>query len=129
MAGRRIAVAAETWPLAQPFTISRGTKTEAEVLTIAISEDGQTGRGECVPYARYGETTAEVESELKNQKAAIEGGMDRAALWYVTTPGAARNAIDAALWDLEAKLTGEPVWQLAEVPEPKPARPGYTRLV
>lgn len=119
MSQRKFSVRAETWPLAKPFTISRGTKTEAEVLVVEIAESGHVGRGECVPYPRYGETMEDVKSELLVQKTAIEDGLERDVLWYVTTPGAARNAIDAALWDLQAKLEGEPVWELAAVPMPE----------
>jgi len=117
----KLSVRAETWPLAKPFTISRGTKTEAQVVVVEIADGGHVGRGESVPYPRYGETVDEVLSEVRNQATAIEGGLERDALWYVSVPGAARNAIDAALWDLQAKTEGVPVWQLAEVPEPKPA--------
>jgi L-alanine-DL-glutamate epimerase-like enolase superfamily enzyme len=123
---RKLAVRTETWPLAKPFTISRGTKTEAQVVVVEITDGGHVGRGESVPYPRYGETVDEVLSEIRNQAAAIEGGLERDALWYVTVPGAARNAIDAALWDLQAKTDGVPVWKLAEVPEPKPALTAQT---
>jgi L-alanine-DL-glutamate epimerase-like enolase superfamily enzyme len=126
MSQRKIKIERESWPLALPFTISRGTKTAADVLTIEIAADGRVGRGECVPYPRYGETVDDVAQELAMQKPAIEGDTGREALWYVMAPGAARNAIDAALWDLEAKTTGEPVWQLAELPEPKPALTAQT---
>ncbi len=123
---RTLTTRAETWPLAQPFTISRGTKTQAEVLVVEIAEGVYVGRGECVPYPRYGETLNEVRSEIRNATAGVESGMDREGLWHLTVPGAARNAIDAALWDLEAKANGEPVWQLAEVPEPTPAMTAQT---
>jgi L-alanine-DL-glutamate epimerase-like enolase superfamily enzyme len=116
---RKLSVRSETWPLAKPFTISRGTKTEAQVVVVEIADGAHVGRGESVPYPRYGETVDEVLSEIRNQSTAIEGGLERDALWYVTVPGAARNAIDAALWDLQAKSEGVPVWQLAEVPEPQ----------
>ena len=118
MSQRKVTARSEIWPLAKPFTISRGTKTKAEVLVVEIAEAGFVGRGECVPYAHYGETIDEVQREIITQTPAIENDMTREALWYVTVPGAARNAIDAALWDLQAKIDGEPVWQLAEVPEP-----------
>ncbi|MBT6095574.1 MAG: L-Ala-D/L-Glu epimerase [Rhodospirillaceae bacterium] len=123
---RTVAVRAETWPLAKPFTISRGTKTEAQVLVVEISEGAHVGVGECVPYPRYGETLSDVQSNIRNITAAIESGMDRLGLWHLTVPGAARNAIDAALWDLQAKAEGGPVWQLAGVPEPMPALTAQT---
>ena len=126
MSRRKVTARPETWPLAKPFTISRGTKTQAEVLMVEIAEVGYIGRGECVPYAHYGETIDEVQRELTSQTPAIEDGMTRATLWSGTAPGAARNAIDAAMWDLQAKMDGEPVWKLAEVPEPKPTLTAQT---
>lgn len=126
MTGRKATVKHESWPLARPFTISRGTKTAAEVLTVEIASNGHMGRGECVPYARYGETVADVEHDLGMQAQAIEGGLERDVLWYVMAAGAARNAIDAALWDLEAKETATPAWMIADVPEPKPALTAQT---
>ena len=126
MSRRKVTIKPETWPLARPFTISRGTKTQAEVLMVEITEAGHVGRGECVPYAHYGETIDEVQRELITHKPAIENDMTRETLWYVTVPGAARNALDAAMWDLQAKMEGEPVWKLAEVPEPKPTLTAQT---
>ncbi len=126
MRQRKLALSTEFWPLAQPFTISRGTKTEAEVLVVEVSENGHTGRGECVPYAHYGETMKNVREEVASRKQVVEDGMERDALLYVSSPGAGRNALDAALWDLEAKLRGSPVWDLAEVPEPKPTLTAQT---
>ena len=106
---------AESFRLAQPFTISRGTRTHAEVVVAHVSDGTHEGRGECVPYARYGET---VEGVL----AAIEGwqGADRTALQGDLPPGAARNALDCALVDLEAKRAGVPAWTLLGLPEPGP---------
>lgn len=126
MSTRKFTVTEESWPLARPFTIARGTKTAADVLVVEIAAGGHVGRGECVPYPRYGESIEEVRRELDQQKLAVEGDMARDVLWYVTAPGAARNAIDAALWDLEAKTSGQPAWQLAEVPEPVPALTAQT---
>ena len=126
MSERTVNVIAESWPLARPFVISRGTKTAADVLVVEITAGGHSGRGECVPYPRYGETVEDVLDDLNMQKQAIQGGLARDVLWYVMAPGAARNAIDAALWDLEAKTVGAPVWSLAEVPEPKPVLTAQT---
>ncbi len=126
MSERTVNVSAESWPLARPFVISRGTKTAADVLVVEITAGGHSGRGECVPYPRYGETVEDVLDDLNMQKQAIQGGLARDVLWYVMAPGAARNAIDAALWDLEAKTVGAPVWSLAEVPEPKPVLTAQT---
>ncbi len=94
----------ETWPLAQPFVISRGAKTEAQVLVVELTCDGKTGRGEAVPYARYGETLRSA-LELARQP----WPRDRNALRSTMPAGAARNALDCALWDIEAKMSGQPL--------------------
>ncbi|MDP3897397.1 MAG: dipeptide epimerase [Mesorhizobium sp.] len=104
-----LVVEAEKFPIAGTFTISRGSKTEAEVLTCAITWNGKTGRGECVPYARYGETMARVRDAIEAVRGEIERGAGRAELQGLMAPGAARNALDCALWDLEAKTTGATV--------------------
>ena len=93
----------ESWPIDGSFTISRGTKTSAEVVTVVIEEDGLRGMGECVPYARYGETIDSVLQQIDLQKSFLVQGADRQQLQQVLPAGAARNAIDCALWDLEAK--------------------------
>ncbi len=117
---RRLQVRAEAWPLARPFTISRGTKTTAEVVVVEIEQDGLRGRGECVPYPRYGETTAEVVKTIAAIAADVEAGLTRESLQRKLPPGAARNALDCALWDLEAKASARPVWQLAGIAAPRP---------
>lgn len=116
----QVTLAREVFRLAQAFTISRGSRTEAHVLTATISDGVHTGRGECVPYARYGET-------LDSVAAQIEGASvgSRAAL-HDLPAGAARNALDCALWDLEAKRTGKRVWQLAGLDRPGPEITAYT---
>ncbi|RWX64439.1 dipeptide epimerase [Mesorhizobium sp. M4B.F.Ca.ET.089.01.1.1] len=106
---RVISVESERFPIAGAFTISRGSKTEAEVITVTIRENGHAGRGECVPYKRYGETMDGVQAAIEAMRGRIAGGIDRAALIHAMPAGAARNAIDCALWDLEAKLSGAPV--------------------
>jgi len=98
----RLSVTPETFPLARPFAISRGARTEAAVLTVTVEADGHAGRGECVPYARYGETLASVTAQI----AGLPPDFDRAALQRLLPAGAARNAVDCALWDLEAKRSG-----------------------
>lgn len=103
---RGISVEKESFPIAGTFTISRGSKTEAEVVTCTISEGGHAGRGECVPYRRYGETLDGVVAAIEAMRGAIEGGIDRSELIEAMPAGAARNAIDCALWDLEAKTSG-----------------------
>ncbi|MEE8271471.1 MAG: N-acetyl-D-Glu racemase DgcA [Alphaproteobacteria bacterium] len=117
---RRLTVREESWPIRGAFTISRGSRTEARVVLAEIAEDGAVGRGECVPYPRYGETVDGVLTAIAAVGAEIAAGMDRAALQRALPPGAARNAVDCALWDLEAKRAGRPVWQLAGAPPPAP---------
>lgn len=112
----------ETFPLARTFTISRGSKTEARVITVTITRHGITGRGESVPYARYGETPETVLAQV----ATLPEGLTRAALQDTLPPGAARNALDCALWDWEAKSAGTRVWHLAGLPTPKPRITAFT---
>ncbi|MFN7023528.1 MAG: N-acetyl-D-Glu racemase DgcA [Pseudorhizobium sp.] len=103
---RNLEATIETYPIAGLFTISRGSKTEAEVVTCVISSNGQSGRGECVPYRRYGETLEGVLRDVRSVATAVEGGAGRLELSRLLKPGAARNAVDCALWDLEAKQGG-----------------------
>lgn len=123
---REISIDTEVWPIAGSFTISRGSKTQAEVITVTIREGGHAGRGECVPYARYGETVKDVAGSIRAMSNAIEDGMTREELQRAMPRGAARNAIDCALWDLEAKISGVPVWKLAGLDEPKPLVTAFT---
>ena len=120
-----LSVRIERWPLERPFTISRGAKTEA-VVVVAELDDGDRGRGEAVPYARYGETPEGVVAAIEALRPALRGGLDRAALQAMLPPGAARNALDCALWDFEAKRTGRRAYQLAALPPPKPLVTAYT---
>ncbi|QEN90764.1 dipeptide epimerase [Labrys sp. KNU-23] len=122
----RLALAVERWPLANVFTIARGSKTEAVVVVVEIERNGLRGRGECVPYARYGETVEGVVEAIEAQREAIEARLSRAALQDLVPAGAARNAIDCALWDLEAKLAGMPAWRMAGLAEPGPVTTAYT---
>ena len=112
----------ESFKLAQVFTISRGSRTEAQVLSVQITRGGVTGYGECVPYARYGETLDSVAEQI----AGLPQDIERKALQYALPAGAARNAVDCALWDLEAKKTHRRVWDLAGVPAPGPEVTAYT---
>ncbi len=123
---RGLIVRAESWPIAGTFTISRGSKTAAEVVVVEIRDGAHVGRGECVPYPRYGETIDGAIASIEALRSEIERGMDRAALQAALTAGAARNAVDCALWDLEAKITGRPVWQLAGLASPQAATSAYT---
>ncbi len=117
-----ITVTPDTFALAQTFTISRGSKTHAHVLTVSVTRNGITGRGECVPYARYGESLESVAAQI----AALPDTITRAALQTALPPGAARNALDCALWDHAAKTAGQRVWQLAGLPEPGPVPVAFT---
>ncbi len=118
----QIDVTADTFKLAQVFTISRGSRTEAKVLTVRLTDGGVTGWGECVPYARYDETLESVTAEING----LPSEITRAALYDLLPAGAARNAVDCALWDLEAKRTGKRVWELAGLPAPGPEVTAYT---
>ncbi|HUL06104.1 MAG TPA: N-acetyl-D-Glu racemase DgcA [Candidatus Acidoferrum sp.] len=123
---RQLTVRAESWPIAGTFTISRGSKTVADVVVVEIRDGAHVGRGECVPYPRYDETIAGAIAAIEALRPELERGMDRTALQSALTAGAARNAVDCAVWDLEAKRAGRPVWQLAGIEAPKPATTAYT---
>lgn len=126
MNSSRLVVRAETWPMDGSFTISRGSRTEVRVVVAEITQGGVTGRGECVPYAHYGESVEGVMAEIESRSASIADGLDRRALQSALKPGAARNAVDCALWDLEAKRSGKPVWRLAGLDQPGPLTTAYT---
>jgi len=120
------AVRIEHWPIAGSFTISRGAKTQAAVVVAELSDGHHRGRGECVPYARYGETVDGVAETIAALADEIARGLDRGALQEAMKPGAARNALDCAFWDLSAKRAGKPVHTLASLPAPKPLVTAYT---
>jgi L-alanine-DL-glutamate epimerase-like enolase superfamily enzyme len=121
-----LTIAVERWPIREAFAISRGAKTQAVVVVAALSDGGQRGRGECVPYARYGETVESVCGEVEAMRPRLAEGLDRVALQTAMKPGAARNALDSAFWDLEAKRSGRPVHELAGLPAPHPLTTAYT---
>jgi L-alanine-DL-glutamate epimerase-like enolase superfamily enzyme len=123
---RRLTVRAESWPIAGSFTISRGSKTNADVVLVEIADGAVVGRGECVPYPRYGETIGGAIAAIEELRPQIEEGLGRETLQTAMRPGAARNAVDCALWDMEAKRTGRPAWQLAGLAQPRPAPTAYT---
>ncbi|WPE20421.1 N-acetyl-D-Glu racemase DgcA [Shinella zoogloeoides] len=123
---RTLLAQTESFPIAGAFTISRGAKTTAEVVTCAIGASGLFGRGECVPYARYGESVAGVLDAIEAMRGAIEDGMGREDLARAMPAGAARNALDCALWDLEAKLSGVPTWQVIDTAAPQKLVTAYT---
>jgi L-alanine-DL-glutamate epimerase-like enolase superfamily enzyme len=116
----------ETFPLANTFTISRGSRTQSDVVLVELTQDGVTGRGECLPYARYGETIDGVVETIQSQRKALAQGLDRIGLQKALPSGAARNALDCAFWDLEAKQAGCRVWELLGRPEPGPVVTAYT---
>lgn len=117
-----IEVIRDIFRLAQVFTISRGSRTEAKVLTVRITDGQHEGWGECVPYARYDETLESVTAEIEG----LPDDLSRAALQGLLPAGAARNAVDCALWDLEAKRAGKRAWDLAGLPAPGPEITAYT---
>jgi L-alanine-DL-glutamate epimerase-like enolase superfamily enzyme len=121
-----LTVRIERWPLQRAFAISRGSKTEAVVVVAELEHGGSRGRGEAVPYLRYGETPEGVVAAIEAMRSALRDGLDRVALQAAMPPGAARNALDCAFWDLAAKQTGRPVYDLAALPPPKPLVTAYT---
>ena len=122
----KLVVRDERWPLAHAFNISRGSKTEAHVVVVELSADGALGRGECVPYARYDETVANVMDQIEAARAVIEGGIKTESLLALMPPGAARNAVDCALWDIQAKQTGVRAYKRAGRQRLDPVKTCYT---
>jgi L-alanine-DL-glutamate epimerase-like enolase superfamily enzyme len=116
----------ERWPIAGSFAISRGAKTEAVVVVAELTDGTHRGRGECAPYARYGETSDRVKSAIEELAPAVAHGLDRCRLQAILPPGAARNAVDCAFWDLAAKRARRPVHELADLPPPRPLTTAYT---
>ena len=123
---RKLDVTIDRFPIAGKFTIARGTRTEAVVVTATIAEDGAVGRGECVPYPRYGETVEGVAAAVEALKPRIEAGLTREALQTAMPAGAARNALDCALWDLDAKRSGIRAHVTAGVNRWPPVTTAYT---
>jgi L-alanine-DL-glutamate epimerase-like enolase superfamily enzyme len=117
---------AEHWPIAGSFGISRGVKTEAVVVVAELADGKARGRGECVPYLRYGETVESVTAQIEELRPQIEAGLTRKSLQAAISPGAARNALDCAFWDLEAKRDGRPVHELAGIAAPGPLTTAFT---
>ncbi len=118
----KVTVHENCFRLKQPFTISRGSRTMAHVLTVEIADQGFVGRGECVPYKRYDETLESVSETIRS----VSTPINRDTLQNAIPPGAARNALDCALWDLEAKKNGKAVWQLAGLRQLNPLISTYT---
>jgi L-alanine-DL-glutamate epimerase-like enolase superfamily enzyme len=123
---RSLTVSVERFPIAGRFTIARGSRTEAVVVTATITDGVTRGWGECVPYARYGETVDGVVAAIESVRPQVEAGLDREGLRNILPPGAARNALDCALWDLEAKRSGVPAHVSAGIDRLRPATTAYT---
>ncbi|NKB70882.1 MAG: dipeptide epimerase [Candidatus Latescibacteria bacterium] len=121
-----VRVRRESWPFAQPFAISRGSRTAVDVVVVELHRDGIVGRGECVPYPRYGESVDGVMDQVEALAPAIEQGLDNQDLQQALSPGAARNGLDCALWDWRAKATSEPAWRLAGCSAPGPLVTAFT---
>ena len=123
---RKLVARLERWPIAGSFTISRGAKTEAVTVVVEVSHGGHTGRGECVPYPRYGETPEATLAALQAMREPLSKGLDRTALQAAIPAGAARNALDCALLDLEAKSLSQRVWAILGRPAPRPCTTAFT---
>lgn len=122
-----LSIRAESFPIRGTFRISRGAKTEAHVLVAELRDaDGRVGRGECVPYGRYGESIDSVTAAMETTRDLFARGMDRRRLLYALPAGAARNALDCALWDLAARRAGRPAWELAGLAPPAPVTTAFT---
>ncbi|MGC6475657.1 MAG: N-acetyl-D-Glu racemase DgcA [Parvibaculales bacterium] len=126
MTDKKLKISVESYPLKEAFTISRGSKRSADVVVVEIHQNGLVGRGEAVPYARYGETLETVTASIENIQTALEKNMSRTQLQSAMLPGAARNAIDCALWDLEAQIAGQTLPQYADLPTPKDLPSAFT---
>jgi L-alanine-DL-glutamate epimerase-like enolase superfamily enzyme len=121
-----LSVRIERWPIAGAFAISRGSKTEAVVVVAELSDGTHRGRGESVPYARYGETPDGIVAAIEGLRPALRQGVDCAALQGAMTAGAARNALDCAYWDVNAKQTGRRAYELAGIRALAPLTTAYT---
>jgi L-alanine-DL-glutamate epimerase-like enolase superfamily enzyme len=121
-----LSLAVERWPIAGTFAISRGAKTEAVVVVATLADGQARGRGECVPYARYGESVESVVAALESLRPRLAAGLTREELQEAMPAGAARNALDCAFWDLAAKRSGHPVHRLAGLSAPRALTTAYT---
>lgn len=124
--GLSLTAVEDVFPVAGSFTISRGSRTEIRVVTVTVSDGSHVGCGECVPYARYGETVDGVMEAILGVANDLRDGLDRQGLQSRLGPGAARNALDCALWDFEAKRAGKPVWQSVGLSAPSPVETAFT---
>src|SRR5215216_6354884 len=122
----KLSLSIESWPIAGAFTISRGAKSEAVVVVAGLEDGAFSGRGECVPYARYQESVDSVAAAIEAMRGPLARGLDRDELQQAMPAGAARNALDCAFWDLEAKRAGKPAYELAGLPAPHALTTAYT---
>lgn len=122
----KLTATADSFKIDGVFRISRGARTETHVVTVAISDGTHTGYGECVPYPRYGESVESVIEQIMSVEDALASGASRADVQSLIKPGAARNAVDCALWDLAAKQAGKRVWELLDLPAPEGIVTAYT---
>ena len=121
-----LSLAVERWPIAGAFSISRGAKTEAVVVVVELHDGAARGRGECVPYARYGESVEDVMAAIEAMRPRLIAGLDRGGLQQAMPAGAARNGLDCAFWDLAAKRENRPVHELAGLAAPHAVTTAYT---
>ena len=126
---RTINIEHQSWPIDGVFRISRGSVSHIDVIQVTISENGHKGRGECRPYGRYDETPQTVAAQISSIAKAVEKGASSEDIQSLLPAGAARNAVDCALWDLQAKISGTPVYELAGLPPPKPRSTAFTLSV
>jgi L-Ala-D/L-Glu epimerase len=124
--GLDLDVREEVFPIAGKFTISRGSRTESRVVTVELSDGRVCGRAECYPYPRYGESVESVIGQIEDMRGALADGLDRIALQDAMPPGAARNGLDCAFWDLDAKRAGRRAWEVAGLAAPAPVVTAYT---
>ncbi|MFJ5396189.1 N-acetyl-D-Glu racemase DgcA [Pectobacterium parvum] len=116
----------ESWPIEGAFTISRGSKRQADVVVVALQSGNVAGYGECVPYSRYGESLDSVMEQIASLHNDVHNGLDRETLQTILPAGAARNALDCAFWDLECKQYQQRIWQRLDLPSPTPLETAYT---
>jgi L-Ala-D/L-Glu epimerase len=115
----KLSIDTRVWPLREPFVISRSTQTTCEVIVVQLAVGGHVGRGEAVGVDYHDETIESMRAQIEGVRAVIERGVDRRELLEVLPAGGARNALDAAMWDLEAKQSGKSVWELAGIAQPR----------
>lgn len=123
---RRLSISIDDFPTHGSFRIAHGSINAVTLVTVTLTQNGLTGRGECRPYARYGESAQSVSAQIETIRDKIEAGLSLSALQTALPAGAARNAVDCALWDLEAKTRQKPVWASLGLPAPRPLQTAYT---